>query len=288
MKNILSLVGLSLLLSFTVWANEIDNLKTNADVNRFLEKRFSKYAKELSLDADKTNTAEYGKNKFYKLDLDGNGLTDIVVDGKYFYAITDAGQEKYDLHTIDRGAFNLSKYSLAGIAYENKLPLLKIRSFDETSQKPGDIEKTILMKFGGFIEHNQKPDSLRIEEIKYSASGCFGTCPIFDLKIGRDGSATYLAKEYNDQEGKFTGKIDQVSFAKLIDTINYLGLKGLSDKYEVNWTDDQTATLEIRYDGGKTKKISDYGMIGTFGLENLYGQLTALRNSQQWTSMPGK
>jgi hypothetical protein len=61
-----------------------------------------------------------------------------------------------------------------------------------------------------------------------------------------------------------------------------LKLTSLKDEYSVNWTDDQTSTLEIKFNNGQIKRISDYGMIGTFGLEHIYDQLFALRKTQKW------
>jgi len=288
MKSILSLIALSLLSNFALAANEIDNLKTSADLNRFLEKRFPNQAQYFSLDESKIVTSEYGKNKFYKLDLDVNGRTDLLIDGRYFFAITEDIDLKYEIHLVDRGAFELYKYTLANIVYEDNLPLLKINSYSEGGKEMGNHTATILMKFGGFIEYNQKPDHIHIDELNFSTDGCFGTCPIFDLTIAANGIATYDAKGYNKQEGKFAGRIDQGSLNRLFDTINYMGLNSLKSTYSVPWTDDRGGTLEIKYDGGKTKKIVDYGMIGTFGLKNLYDQLAKLRDSQKWTKSPRK
>jgi hypothetical protein len=50
----------------------------------------------------------------------------------------------------------------------------------------------------------------------------------------------------------------------------------------VGWTDDQTCTLKITYDNGKTKTITDYGKIGTYGLNRVYSILFSLRQNQKW------
>ena len=62
----------------------------------------------------------------------------------------------------------------------------------------------------------------------------------------------------------------------------YKEFSDLKDKYEVNWSDDQTSTLIITYDGGKTKKIIDYGLVGTFGLNRIHDLIFKLRDNQDW------
>jgi hypothetical protein len=71
MKVILSVL-LALLVTGSVAANEIDDLKTFDDVNRFLKQRvLPKDFETVILDQSKATTSNaYGKHKFYKLDLD--------------------------------------------------------------------------------------------------------------------------------------------------------------------------------------------------------------------------
>lgn len=281
-----------------VSGSEIDNLKTNKEVNKFLTENVLKDSHTTVLDESKTNTSKYGKNKFYKLDLNNDGLTDLIVDGEYFFAVIDKGNKKYEIHPIDRGAFSLDKYTLTNITYLDRTPLFVIRKYKTVFVNPDleehriggkETEKTLILKFGNFIEYNSKPDNFKIEEIKFSTSGCFGSCPVFEIVIDRNKNAIYKAIEYNDDDdGKFSGTIDSDSYDKLIQTINYINTSNLKNEYSVQWTDDQTASLEIKFDNGKTKKISDYGLIGTFGLENLYSQLLILRKTQKWTKQPEK
>jgi hypothetical protein len=68
----------------------------------------------------------------------------------------------------------------------------------------------------------------------------------------------------------------------LIAILQYIQLDRLDNNYAVNWTDDQTAFIEISYNN-KTKVISDYGEIGTFGLSSLYAKFFNWRKSIQWT-----
>ncbi len=276
MRTVTTLLILLLTANLTV-ASDIDNLQTTEDVQKFLVKVNSKWEKyDFFEKTGKEDTTAYGKGKFFKIDLDNNGLTDLVINGKYFFAVTDNGNGIYESHFIDRGTFMLYKYTLKNIVYKDRTPLLIIENYNETKTD------TLILKFGEFYEFNPTPDNFKIEEISFSTTPCYGTCPVFKLTIKADGTAEYDAIKYNDENGKFKTVLDTATFNKLLLTINYLKLTSLKDKYSVNWTDDQTSTLLIKFDNGQTKNISDYGMIGTFGLEHLYDQLFALRKTQKW------
>jgi len=266
-----------------VFANDIDNLKTKGDVQKFLVGKVN--PKWNNKDFFETlDTLTYSKDAFYKLDLDNNGLTDLLIYGKYLFAVTDSGNGHYKCHFIDRGAFMSDKYTLINIIYQDKIPLLIIGGISEFEEKKIEKDKidTLILKFGDFVEFNSKTDNLKIKEIKLKTSGCFGRCPIFEITVLSDRSATYNAIKFNDRQGLFKAKIDSISFYKLLKTINYIKLLSLKDYYSVDWTDDETVDIEVLYDNGRLKRISDYGAIGTFGLENLYNQIFGLRTTQGW------
>lgn len=267
-------------------ANDIDKLQTTDDVENFLVKKVNpKWKDEIFFESTESqDTSAYAKGKFIKIDLDNNGLTDLIINGKYFFAVTDNGNGKYESHFIDRGAFMLDKYTLKNIAYKGKTPILIIGSYNEYNfERKKDIKTdTLVFKFDDFYEYNATPDNFKIEEISFSTSHCFGTCPVFKLTIKANGKVKYEAIEYNEKKGKYKTNLDTDTLNKILQTINYLNFTSLKDEYSVNWTDDQTSTLKIKFSNGQTKKISDYGMIGTFGLEHLYDQLFALRKTQKW------
>lgn len=285
MKRIVWILFLVSTLNF-VRANDIDNLKTKAEVENFLvQKVDTAWSKHNFFESmNDKDTSSFGKGKFLKLDLDNNGLTDLVINGRYFFAVTDDGNGHYASHFIDRGSFMLDKHALKNIVYKNKIPLLVVAKYNEYSREIDANSKadTLILVYGGFYEFNSAPDNFKIDEIRFSTSPCYGTCPVFDLTIKGDRRASYNAKQYNEREGEFKTTIDSISYHKLVQTINYIKLTTLKDQYSVNWSDDQTVTLEIKFNNGQTKKISDYGEIGTFGLEHLYEKLFSMPKTQKW------
>ena len=264
-------------------SNSIDEIQTARDVNLFLERAFPKYGSAL-LDENAFVTSDYGKNKFYKLDLDGNGLTDLLVDGSDLVAVLNTDGENYTYHYLDIGSSDIYTHTVVNIIRQADQPLLVIRGFNSEAKVAltKETEKTILFKFGEFIEYNPEPDKFRIQKIAFETTGCYGTCPVLEMRIDERRRATYHAIHFNERKGNFSSLISLDAFNKLVDTINYLGLKRLKDDYAVGHTDDQAATLTITYDNGQVRKIEDYGMEGSFGLANLYNQLFDLRTSQKW------
>lgn len=129
---------------------------------------------------------------------------------------------------------------------------------------------------------NLAPAHLKLKEIRCSTTGCYGPCPIFELTIKASRDVEYDAQYYNEQQGKFKAIIDTATYANLEAIVNYLNMPAMKDSYAVDWTDDQTINLEIQFSDGKIKKISDYGLAGSYGLRSLYEELFTLRNKLDW------
>lgn len=287
MKNLI-LVYLALI-SFCCKANEIDKLKTLDDVKAFL-KHHAENKKIDYFGASKSNTStKFNKTKFLKIDLNGDGLTDLIVNGTYLFVVLDNGDGDFAFRFIDGGAFAMRQYVLADIVTSIEQPLMIVKSCDEdTRYKKRQVKAgcdTLIVKYDGLVEYNRQQDDVDITEVSFSTTMCFGTCPVFELHILADGTAEYDANRFNPETGKFKGKIDSRTLIKLLALIKYLNLRTLADDYKVDWTDDQTCYLKVRYKNGVAKSISDYGLIGTFGLHTLYELLFSLRQSQEWSEV---
>jgi hypothetical protein len=271
-------------------ANEIDQLQSLGEVTDFLQKYDRRFQEEMLFKPGTADTLGYGQSRFFKLDLDGNGLTDLVVDGKYLLAVTAASNRTYRLHFIDRRNSGSARYAqLHRLVYVGTTPLLVVKTgrehFDLSSNRVSSEARvdSLVFKFGGFIEYQAASAQLPIARLTFSALGCFGTCPVFELTIRADRRATCHAIRYNSNlRGHFRGIIDTAAYNPLLATLQYLQLSALKDAYAVDWTDDQTVKLEVTFTNGQVKRLEDYGGVGTYGLANLYAQLFALRETQTW------
>ncbi len=270
------------LFSFTCLGNDIDKLITIKDVNNFLidkvDKRFEKY---LPLDPADTsvNRSEYSRNKFFKVDLDNNGLTDLIIFGnRNLLVILDESKSRYLIRYIDNGSFSQNYAVLISIDTTSSPRKLIVHQ----GEKPEQQIDTLVFKFNNFIEYNSKPPvGFSFEKLTITTSQCFGTCPIFNMTINENRTATFTAIKYNDESGEFKSIIPEKEFNELVSLLNYLPLENVKNDYAVNWTDDQTVTTESKYNN-KSKVISDYGRIGTFGLSALYSMLFKWRKGINW------
>ncbi len=277
-------------------ANKIDKLKTDEDVEKFMKTEGKltghfhlRALEDMYEDSESLQLAKkLGVKTWQKKDLNNDGRTDLLV----------YNGETFNFHTIvvidDGGQFKLQYFGkMFSVHYPvvgmwNGYPCLRIftegNRFDANNKKVHIITDTTVLvyQFGCFMEAKARQTVHNIERIEYKTSGCYGTCPIFSLNIFKDRYAKYYAERFNKTEGIFTAKIDTASFNTLIVTLNYTDFPALENSYAVGWTDDQTATLTITYDHGKIKKISDYGLQGSYGLQAVYQMLFNLRNNQNW------
>jgi hypothetical protein len=228
------------------------------------------------------------------------------------YVVIDQKNNKYQLNEIP-DYFMINCYSVKQIFIDNE-PCLIYRHFRtdytvdtlpgvDTFQIPLDSAgrtmtmpktqvnyfqvgktDTLVYKIGGFVELKRKNQkSPEIESIYFETTPCFGDCPIFDLKIFKDGHATYVRHEgLTEPYGNFKCVINLTQLKEIIDLIKYLNILDLENYYGVNATDMQTVKLSINFSDGKTKNIEDYGLQGTMGLVRLYNLLFELRLNQKW------
>lgn len=271
--NALIIIVLLLLSIHVASANKIDSLKTLDEVQEFLVKKIHPAFQNTFFEAYDADTTFYGNNTFHKLDFDGNGLTDMLIDGQSLFIITDDGNQQYHHHHIESLEYPNLKRTTPKIIYRNNKPLLVREGKD-----------TLIMLFGSLIEYNPKPDTLDIEQIDFSAFGCFGPCPVFDMSIISDGRATCNFKNNNAQQGNYKAKISPPALDTLIQTLNYIKLSSLHDHYDSNFSEPASVETRITFNNGQTKNIKDDDMDGSFGLRNLYRQIFKLPITQKWRS----
>lgn len=264
-----------LLAALGLRANEIDGLNSREEVRQWLVKRVSK-----------DYTAFSGQ--FFKMDMDGNGLTDLILDGTAVEVVMDWGHGKYRVVSPDRFRIHFRAVHLGGLDSSGGVRKLITQIRWDTvrmrDKHPVPIElDTLVWWRGGFIEYNPAPVAdFRFESISVSTTMCFGKCPVFKMTVSADGSARYEAIQYEEKEGVFTGRVSPKNLSSMVDLLGHIPLDRLAAQYEVDWTDDQTINVEIRYNG-KVKQLGDYGLCGTFGLNRLYSYFFAWRKTVEWS-----
>lgn len=300
-------------------SSEIDDLKTKEAIENFIRKSdtlYKKYELKRLQDFDRNHSYDSinkilanklnAKKYFEKADFDNNGYTDLMAIGDDHTCSADGKSCSFSpILLMNFGKNNTKIFQLnlewgqtlvPMVEYEGEKPLLAIyrQKLTDWENKIYTQTKTRLtFKFGDLIEYNANPKENKITKIEFETSGCFGTCPVYKLTLDRDNISVFHAKyynfsnderaEYGKEEGVFYGKISNSKFDELQEILNYCDFENLRESYSVMHTDDQTALLTVTYNNGSVKKVSDYGMIGTFGLNFLYRKLAEVRFSQKWT-----
>jgi len=250
-------------------------------------------------------------NSFYKADFDNNGFTDLVIIGDDKSCSGESRDQKTE-RSCDFSVYALMNFGNDSInpvdlilsdSYNNAIiPQINVdngRTFLEII-KPEDsyslkIKSKLEYRYGTLVEYNNAPKEYSIEKIEYTAGGCLGKCPIFELTINENRKARLNAIAHNslnpnlfeykisqELKGKYQTVIDIEKFREITDLLNYLDFPTLEDWYLTSGTDHPSCNLTITYNQGKKKTIEDYGKAGTLGLQKIYKMISLLRTSQNW------
>ncbi len=289
-------------------AGEIDNLKSHKDVSKFLKTKF-KYVK---FDLKDTSWVYGANNKLIKLadslnvkywfveDFDNNQEKDLFAYGyaetkqkkngflEILVVLSDKGKfKKISLRQFYAGMFE-SNDIFPAIVKVNSMPFILVHTLKDAlldnSVKGNENfisfqTDTLTFKNGFPLLYSSASFYPKINRINFKTSGCFGTCPIFEMTIMPSRDLIYKAIKYNSEYGSFSCRLSSSDYEYIISCLIASKFIELKDIYEVNWIDDQTATLEIEYDNGKVKQISDYGMLSNISLMFLYKRLYDLRTT---------
>ncbi|AXT19244.1 hypothetical protein D7030_13520 [Flavobacteriaceae bacterium AU392] len=285
-----------------IYSNQIDNLNNTEEVLQFVKsfnKDFinDKYAefqirstKEISKDLNCGGLFnKWSIKNWEKIDLNNDNLTDLIVIG-YLYdyftiAIIDKNQGDYKIHRINKNPFEKCELvKPIKVEGENQLKIFH-KKYTQTGLFEFDSKNlidTLSFKYDDILELNDVLENYNIKSIQLKTSYCFGSCPVFTLKMYKNGNVEYKGEEYVDYKGEYKTKFPIKRFNTLAAILNYIRVKELKDTYAVTWTDDQTAFLEIEFKNGEVKKIKDYGLQGTYGLRTIYNKMIEIGTKTKW------
>jgi hypothetical protein len=228
-----------------------------------------------------------------KADFDGNGRVDILVVGypgehssqNALVCFLDMGKPRPQVIEVLTHEYGCAVPQLiwlrkrAAIRYTH-LVLVGER-FGQGAKLVCQVD-TLVVSSGHLIEYKRAAKDYQIQQVTFRTEACYGSCPIFELRLGRDGAAMYRAEQYNNRQGQFAATVTPAQVARLWRLLNYLSVPQLRDFYNISLTDQPTCVLTISYANGQVKTIEDYGEEGTLGLRQVYDLLFELRATQQW------
>ncbi|KAA0127749.1 hypothetical protein FY557_11340 [Chryseobacterium sp. SN22] len=59
------------------------------------------------------------------------------------------------------------------------------------------VSKILDYQFDGLVEYNPNPSHHSIQKIEFRTDMCYGTCPVFTLKLDKSGLSKFIAENYN-------------------------------------------------------------------------------------------
>lgn len=88
-------------------------------------------------------------------------------------------------------------------------------------------------------------------------TACFGECPVYIMKIYKNGLVEYNGEMFVEKEGLYEKTISEQKVKELIAKFNDAAFFSFEDEYTTNITDLPTTFTTFNHDG-KSKKIKNY------------------------------
>lgn len=286
---------------------EIDALRTTAQVARLMRRLEGRAFFPFQVDTLPLSPAVCPllrstdrPQPWVRADFDGNGHTDLLVRQRQHndvnvWVVWAEGAGHYRREILrGRGKRSCEVALLTSVAGR---PAIVYRHMVVVpgGDMLGDFRPqhdTLVYRFGALVEYHRRPGRHRLEQAEFElvAGTGWSETPHFTLTLQPDGQVRYEEKEWIHPNRppvlRQTAQLDSATRARLLGLAGYLLRPDLAGAYSVNWTDDITVALRLRYDGGRQISIHDYGARATFGLTALYEAFFTLRRSLQWQNVP--
>lgn len=286
-----------------MFGQNIEDLTTNKKVATFLENKINKkYTfKEVfdnEVEADEEDFEFFVK----KIDLDGNGYLDLVVNAYVpLIIVLNKGNGNYNELLFENSYLQGELDSIAEIGEERVLifetkiqeddsteyQYIKVKKNQETLSYNGNTKKyekkirdvkfkvdSLTVKFGQLVKYKQNyAEKDSIKEFHFSTTGCYGNCPVFEMKLTSDRDLEFNGKRYTHYTGFKKFKLNQTDYNNLIGLIEYADLRKINDFNSMVIIDSQNISLKVVYLKGDIKEIKDNGLQGPLDLKAIYNKV---------------
>jgi Domain of unknown function (DUF6438) len=122
---------------------------------------------------------------------------------------------------------------------------------------------------------------LPFESVSLRRTPCFGTCPVYEMVLHRDGKAELDAQAHTSKLGKFTGEVTLFTYGRLCYLIESSHFSEMNSNYEANVTDLPTCIVTVS-NGTTMKSVSDYGRVGPIQLWAIQEVLDRVKDEIEW------
>ena len=168
-----------------------------------------------------------------KFKIQGNLLTVLDSSDTYYMGT----RQKYEI-------VELTDTDLTLVAKSNNVKK-RLKSYDWNSDT---------LKFKKITKKND----LVPTKIRFSSSGCFGSCPRLKLTVDDSRTIKFYGLGFTSIEGPYSGEISEREYDLILKQINQIDLDSLKTGYSASWTDDQTRSVTIET-SDSTIKTYAYG-----------------------------
>lgn len=76
-----------------------------------------------------------------------------------------------------------------------------------------------------------------VDRITLKRTGCFGTCPIYEVMIFGNGIVSYEGKAYTTKEGKYAGQLSPTEAITLFNKVNQMPWETYPEEYPIDNVD---------------------------------------------------
>jgi hypothetical protein len=112
-------------------------------------------------------------------------------------------------------------------------------------------------------------------------SGCFGPCPVYDVRIQRDGTVHWKGNGFVAVEGEATSRIPMEQATALLDAFQSHDFWDACGDYSASITDNPTYVLKADI-AGLHKEISDYADAAPKAIQSLEMLVDEVADSHLW------
>lgn len=124
------------------------------------------------------------------------------------------------------------------------------------------------------------------DQIVFSRTGCYGSCPILDISIDKQGKIFYQGEGYIQPLGFYSAQLNPNLTATLFNTFRKANPLALPNEFYENTSDLQSFVTTFIQKGQIVKTIDDYGGLAPNELLWAYDRMGSLPSSIAWNKLP--
>jgi hypothetical protein len=152
---------------------------------------------------------------------------------------------------------------------------------------------------GGGVEATPKPtlEEPKITRVEMQRSGCFGSCPVYEVNIDSDGTVSFDGTKYIAVPGHHRGSATQPAIDALSSEIKRINFFRLRDSYEfepdgcTSWATDNPSVSIAVIRGVEIKRVVYYygcrGFDAEDGIRSLARSIDRVAQTEKWVGVRG-